>query len=160
MRPQFFAGMLAALASLFAGVTAVHAQEYEDAEAIVGTALDYLEGWFEGDPDRMSRAVHEDLAKRIAQPLANGCRELRHMGKETLVDYTTRKGAGDDVDLRDKIQILDVFGSAAVVRADAGDWVDYLQLARLDDGWVIVNVLWELYPHASPPGADGDCPTE
>jgi len=137
--------------------TPIYAQDRDDNEAIIGTALDYLEGWFEGNPERMSRAVHADLAKRIAMPTENGCRALQHMGKETLVQYTTQKGAGDEVDLRDKIQVLDVFGHAAVVRADAGDWVDYLQIAKLDGKWIIVNVLWELYPHASPPGADKEC---
>ena len=26
------------------------------------------------------------------------------------------------------------------------DWVDYLQLAKVDGRWVIVNVLWERKP--------------
>ncbi len=142
------------------GASPAHAQEIEDGEAIIATALDYLEGWYEGNAERMARAVHADLAKRIARPQADGCRELQHMGKETLVGYTEAKPAADDVDLRDRIQILDVFGFAAVVRADADDWVDYLQLAKIDGNWVIVNVLWELYPHASPPGADRDCSPE
>lgn len=150
-------GLTAILAALGAGATPLHAQEIEDGEAIIATALDYLEGWYEGNAERMARAVHTDLAKRIARPQADGCRELQHMGKETLVGYTEARPAGDEVDLRDRIQILDVFGFAAVVRADADDWVDYLQLAKIDGHWVIVNVLWELYPHASPPGADRDC---
>jgi hypothetical protein len=31
---------------------------------------------------------------------------------------------------------------------DAGDWVDYLQLAKWNGRWVIVNVLWELRPQS------------
>jgi Putative lumazine-binding len=26
------------------------------------------------------------------------------------------------------------------------DWVDYMQLAKVDGRWVIVNVLWERKP--------------
>jgi hypothetical protein len=32
------------------------------------------------------------------------------------------------------------------VKLMAADWVDYLHLARWNGRWVIVNVLWELYP--------------
>lgn len=149
--------LLALLASTFVAANPIYARNNDDREEIIGTALDYLEGWFEGNPERMASAVHEDLAKRIARATRNGCRELGHMGKETLVQYTVRKGPGKDVDLRDQIEILDVFGHAAVVRADAKDWIDYLQLAKLDGEWIIVNVLWELYPHASPPGAELAC---
>ena len=31
---------------------------------IVATALDYFEGWFDGDAVRMERALHPELAKR------------------------------------------------------------------------------------------------
>jgi hypothetical protein len=41
----------------------------EQVEAIEQAARDYFEGWFEGDPDRMSRCLHPRLAKRnIDQP--------------------------------------------------------------------------------------------
>ena len=26
------------------------------------------------------------------------------------------------------------------------DWIDYLQIAKVDGRWVIVNVLWEYKP--------------
>ena len=35
-----------------------------DEDAIVRCVLDYFEGWFEADPERMRRALHPDLAKR------------------------------------------------------------------------------------------------
>jgi hypothetical protein len=37
-------------------------------------------------------------------------------------------------------------GDAASARVDADTWVDYLQLARVDGRWQIVNVLWALRP--------------
>jgi hypothetical protein len=45
---------------------------------------------------------------------------------------------------RNEVRILDVFRNAAIVRVDAGQWVDYLQEARWNGEWKIVNVLWEL----------------
>ena len=35
-----------------------------DDDAIVRCALDYFEGWFDADPERMRRALHPELAKR------------------------------------------------------------------------------------------------
>jgi len=45
---------------------------------------------------------------------------------------------------RTDVRILDMFRGTAVVRVDAGEWVDYLQLVREGDRWLILNVLWEL----------------
>jgi hypothetical protein len=47
---------------------------------------------------------------------------------------------------RKEVRILDIFGNAASVRVDAGSWVDYLQIAKWNGRWVIVNVLWENRP--------------
>lgn len=115
-----------------------------DRAAIVATALDYIEGWHQADPDRMARSLHDDLAKRISKPGPDGVRALEHMGKATLVEYTGRARPHDDVDFRKSVKILDVFGGAAVVRVDADQWVDYLQIAKIGERWLIVNVLWEL----------------
>jgi Putative lumazine-binding len=38
-----------------------------DAAAVRQTALDYVEGWYEATGDRMERALHPDLAKRIVR---------------------------------------------------------------------------------------------
>lgn len=42
--------------------------------------------------------------------------------------------------------LLDIYQNTAVAKVIASDWVDYLQLARWNGRWVIVNVLWELKP--------------
>lgn len=42
--------------------------------------------------------------------------------------------------------ILDRFENAACVKIVASDWIDYLQVAKVDGKWAIVNVLWELKP--------------
>lgn len=50
----------------YAQTTAVSAA---DSAAIKQTALDYIEGWYEGNAERMERALHPDLAKRIGKRL-------------------------------------------------------------------------------------------
>jgi hypothetical protein len=121
----------------------------EDAEAIRRTALDYIEGWYAGDAERMERSLHPELAKRMVKTDAKtGRSELGQMSAMTLVG-ATRKGWGKSTPAERQqkdLTILDVFGGAATAKLVAADWIDYLHLAKYDGEWKIVNVLWELKP--------------
>ncbi|HEV2914714.1 MAG TPA: nuclear transport factor 2 family protein [Pyrinomonadaceae bacterium] len=117
--------------------------------AIKQTALDYIEGWYEGNAERMERSLHPELAKRIVHTdPKTGVSRLDQMSAMTLVQRT-RSAAGaktpKERQQRD-VAILDVFENAASVKVTAADWVDYLHMAKFNGRWVIVNVLWELKP--------------
>jgi hypothetical protein len=120
----------------------------EDLAAIKATALNYVDSYYEGDPARMERALHPDLAKRIARPDKKTGKDIQHMTAPELVEIIG-KGGGKNVpkekQVRD-IKILDVYGNAATVRADMVGWIDYMHIAKIDGKWKIVNVLWELRP--------------
>ena len=119
-----------------------------DKAAIRQTALDYLEGWYEGNGERMEGALHPELAKRIMRTGPQGQSRLDQMGAMTLVQFTKRGGGKNTPKEKQQkdITILDIFENAACVKAVATDWVDYLHLAKANGKWVIVNVLWELKP--------------
>lgn len=142
---------LAALAAL-APTGRAAAQSAADSAAIRATALDYIEGWYTGDAERMERALHPDLAKRIVDvDPASGRARVDHMGALQLVQGT-RRGFGKETPEAERqrdVTILDVFGNAASVKVVARDWVDYLHLGKVGDRWQIVNVLWEMKPRAS-----------
>ena len=127
---------------------ATHAQTAADSAGIRAAALDYIEGWYEGSGERMERALHPELAKRIVNTNANGRNSLGQQSAMTLV-MNTRGGGGKNTPAdqqRKDVRILDVFGNTASVRVDASTWVDYLHIAKWNGRWVIVNVLWELRP--------------
>ena len=137
-------------AALTAGLAVpVRAQTASDSAAIKATALDYIEGWWEGNAERMERAVHPDLAKRIINTNPqNGRNSLGHQSAMTLVQ-NTRRGGGKETPVaqqRKDVRILDIFGNTASVKVDAGTWIDYLHIAKWNGRWVIINVLWELRP--------------
>jgi len=44
------------------------------------------------------------------------------------------------------VRILDIYENASSARVDAGDWVDFLHLAKWNGRWVIVNVLLSRRP--------------
>jgi hypothetical protein len=124
----------------------LRAQTAADSAAIRATALDYIDGYYTGDAARMERALHPDLAKRIVMTDTMGRSRLGQMSAMGLVQGT-RMGGGKDAPAaqkREDVRILDIFQNTASVRIDAGTWVDYLQVAKWNGRWVIVNVLWEL----------------
>lgn len=122
-----------------------------DRAAITQTALDYVESWYEGNGERMERALHPDLAKRIVQTGRDGRARVEHMGALMLVQGA-RGGYGKNTPVEKQLKevtILDVYGNAASVKVVASDWIDYLHLGKVNGRWVIVNVLWELKPEAA-----------
>lgn len=128
------------------------AQTRAYSSGVRAAALDYIEGWYEGDAVRMARALHPELVKRIHLRNPESERHwLDTQGKSRLV-ASTAHGGGSETPLEERrtdVTVLDIFRDAATVRVDAGEWIDYLQLVREDEGWVIVNVLWVL---REPPG--------
>jgi hypothetical protein len=154
MRRNVFAVVLALLA-LMLGSAVARAQNSSasasptDAAAIKQTALDYIEGWYEGNAERMERALHPELAKRIVETNPQtGRSRLSQMSAMTLVQGT-RAGGGTKTPKEKQqkdVTILDVFERAASVKIVASDWIDYLHMAKSNGRWVIVNVLWELKP--------------
>lgn len=145
------------LAALLVGLCLVpqvaRAQTAVDSTAIRAAALDYAEGWYEGNADRMTRAVHPELVKRIiVLDTVSGRNVIQNMGATQLVNGT-RRGFGKRTPAakqEKEVRIFDIFRGAAVARITMADWIDYLQLARIEGKWVIVNVLWEMKPETRP----------
>ncbi|HEX6250545.1 MAG TPA: nuclear transport factor 2 family protein [Gemmatimonadaceae bacterium] len=74
-------------------------------------------------------------------------REARHARRIRTDDEgcDLRGGGGRNTPADQQIrnvQILDIFGNTASVRAEMSGWIDYMHLARWNGEWKIVNVLW------------------
>jgi len=116
--------------------------------AIKETALNYIEGWYTGNPERMEKALHDDLAKRGVLPdRETGKIGLVPLTKVKLVEYT-KAGYGkrpkDEWNIQ--VTILDVLPNSATVKIYSVSFIDYIHMAKLDGEWKIVNVLWEPHP--------------
>ena len=129
------------------------AQGAADSAAIRAAALDYIEGYYEGNAERMERALHPELAKRIIRTNDKGQSSFSNMSALTLINGT-KMGGGKDIPLADRhkdVTILDIYQNAASAKIYASGWVDYLHLAKWYGQWKIVNVLWELHPQQKKP---------
>jgi hypothetical protein len=129
-------------------------QQVDDLTAIRQAALDYAQGWYEGDAERMRRCLHPELAKRaILRDPQTGHERFSHLGQQRMVEKTEQGGGSEDVPAGKRtydVMILDVCGDIASARADTTEYVDYLHLARSQGRWLIVNVLWAYNPSAHP----------
>jgi len=110
---------------------------------IVATALDYFEGWFDGDVARMRRALHPELAKRS---LIEDGGTLNETTTDWMVDATAKNlGKAQDVpDRLIEVEVVDVYRDIASVVVRSAVYREYVHLVRTRDGWKIVNALWAL----------------
>jgi ketosteroid isomerase-like protein len=108
----------------------------DDQALIRQAALDYFEGWFDGDTERMDRALHPNLVKRHPGD------ELVATTKEQMVE-ATRRGAGRrNADRNLDIEVADIYGDIASVIVHSVPYHEYLHLVRTRDGWKIANTMY------------------
>jgi len=117
-----------------------------DEDAIRAVALDYVEGWFDGDATRMGRALHPEFVKRCRGIEGDDPDALETLTAKEMIDATASgEGRGEDADDRQiSVQISYLSGEIASVTWLCHRYVDLLQLVRMPEGWRIVNAVWRL----------------
>lgn len=137
-------GILLALTVTMAGFTQEKVSAEKEEPAIRQAALDYIEGWYEGNAERMERALHPDLVKREVNRLPTGKDILSSVSASNMVEFT-RAGGGAETpkeEQKNQVIILGMYQNIATAKAISADYIDYLHLAKIDGQWKIVNVLW------------------
>lgn len=128
------------------------AQPAADSAAVRRAALDYVEGFYEGDTTKLAGALRRDFAKYGYSRPASAA-EYRGMAMSWdqamafargVREGRTRTPAGAPKE----VTLYDVQDQTASAKVRAYWGADYLLLAREDGRWVITHVLWQ-----SPPGA-------
>ena len=112
-----------------------------DRELVVATALDYFEGHFEGDVERMDRALHANLVKRA--PRDESAAELGITTKERMLELTrAHVGANEPGHRRLDVEVLEIYRNIATVIVRSAPYREYLHLVKTSDGWKIANALF------------------
>ncbi len=156
------------LFAVFTLVFSVGAVEKVDLEkektAIEKATLDYIEGYFSGNVERMDRALSPDLTKKgVRKERGTGQTIFSYASKHSMMVYTAA-GYGKSVP-EDKwgieLEVLDIYADIACVKVLSAQFMDYLHLAKDHNGeWKIVNVLWTANratpPPPPPPAPDKD----
>jgi anti-anti-sigma regulatory factor len=117
-----------------------------DSIAIKQTLLDYVEGYYTADWQRVSRAVHPELVKRIIIQDSSGLNAINSMGASTLILGAKRNKKPDGSLFKADISIYDIFKNTALAKVDTNKFpfIDYAQLGKINGEWKIINVLWAM----------------
>ena len=122
-----------------------------DTAAITQTLLDYAEGYYGGEPARMTRALSPYLTKRELRPRPGARPLLGEMNADTLIEGSNgAKLAAEG--RRITTEVFDAGAETASARVFTAQFNDYVHLIKRDGAWRIVNVLW----HAPPAGIAQD----
>lgn len=124
----------------------VKAQNLQDTAQIRTAALNYMEGWYEGKAERMEKALHPDLVKRSIRTLDTLSKKqtIQSLSADMMIRFTElgsgkqQKGAKGEIEYT----LLDANSSLAMVKLVSLDFVDYLQLGKINGEWKLINVLW------------------
>ena len=130
---------------VFVSVSIVHANDSDDTKAIKETALNYMEGWYQGDLKRMKASLYKKLAKRSLQVSMSGKGTLRHTSASDMIAFTSL-GYGKSLwrkDLTIDVIVLDQTENIASVKVVTPHYYEYLHLAKTSRGWIIINTLYE-----------------
>lgn len=146
MRNKHLLLILTALCIVCPFFNCVNAQLQTDSLMIKETAFNYIEGWYKGDSERMAKALHPDMVKRIIRTIdsATNCQILSSTTADAMIRNTsigTGRGQKGSKGLI-AYSLLDQIETLAMVKLITEDFIDYLQLGKLNGKWKIINVLW------------------
>ena len=137
---------------LFVGMlvvpTMVEAQTALDRAGVERAALDYLEGFYEGSEEKIRRGVHPDALK-FGFMMDDGAYQRIPMSFEQMIAFANdvkASGRFPPADAPKRVELLDVLDQTAAAKVYAWWGSDYLLMAKYDDEWKIVQVLWQSPP--------------
>jgi hypothetical protein len=114
-----------------------------DTEAVVATALDYFEGWYDADVARVDRALHAELVKRSVDQVRG--EDPSVTTKERMLELV-RDGVGalDKTDDPIEVTVADLHHDIASAVVRSAQYREYLQMVHTPEGWKIAGALGQL----------------
>ena len=119
-------------------------------EAVRRAALDYIEGFYEGDTAKLVRALRPDMYKygfyrdKEANPYGGS-----RMTFEQALAFARRVKANNTpaaANSPKEVTIYEVLDQTASVKIRAWWGSDYMLLAKYDGKWMISHILWQSPP--------------
>ena len=123
------------------------ADKEKDRKAVEEAALDYIEGWYESNVERMERCLHPDLQKREIRTLTQTRRSQFGLHTASTLIEGTRLGRGKRIPIDERniqITVFEIFKNIASVKVTSKLSTEYLHIVKYNGEWKVLNVLWEL----------------
>lgn len=119
--------------------------------AVEATIRNYIDGWYEGSAERMAKALHPALMKCGVMQKKTGGLYLQPIGHSAMVEYASRGGGKpkDGSMPENEVIVFDISGNIALAKSISPDFIDLIELVKLDGEWKIIHVVWQ---YTSKPG--------
>lgn len=120
-----------------------------DEKAVHAAVLDYVEGVYNVQPERIERSVHKDMRKHGFWKDQQGNYREIPMTQPQLVALSknwNKDGTRANDQSPKKITIFEVKDKTASAKLVAEWGQDYFHLAKYEDTWMITNVIWQSIP--------------
>jgi len=122
-----------------------------DIEGVRSACYDYINAFYKADTSLAYRSVHSSVRKtgfHFNDEKGNYSDQLE-MPFDQLVRLAKRwNGTGKQADENTPrlVEIFEVSDKTAAAKVTAIWGIDYISLMKIDDKWMIVNVLWQSPP--------------
>ena len=122
-------------------------------QAVERACLDYVEGIYQVQPERIAQSVHPELRKtgfgRWGEQTEYQSYPMTYDELYALAGTWNKDGSKAGPDAPRKVEILDVLDQTATAKLTAAWGIDYFHLAKYEGRWKIINVLWQTHPPES-----------
>lgn len=131
------------------------AQEKETAiKNVTATAYNYIDAFYKADTTLAYVSVHKDLRKVgwYYNDEKKAYSEALEMPFDKLIALAKRWNASGTrltPDTPRKVKVLEVSDKIAVVKVTAAWGIDYLNMVNTQNGWKIINIVWQSKPEFS-----------
>ncbi|MGH9887509.1 MAG: nuclear transport factor 2 family protein [bacterium] len=119
----------------------------QEQEAVRRAALDYLEGFYEGDTAKLVRALRPEMFKYGFWKEKDSTRySAEKMTYDEAIAYARRFKASKrttPATAPREVQLFDVQNQTASAKVRAWWGTDYLLLGKYDGRWMISHILWQ-----------------
>lgn len=117
-------------------------------DAVRTAAMDYILAIYQVKPELVERSVHKELVKLgfYVQEDAYVSASMTYEELVKLAGTYNKDGKNIADDAPKKVEVLDISNQTASVKVTASWGIDYMHLAKYQDQWKIIHVLWQSAP--------------
>jgi len=121
-------------------------------QAVELAVRDYIEGIYTGNPERVAKVLHPEYKRTMVLTLPQTNKSFIQRDGFSLIIQNVKAGAGmlPKEKWNININILGLMDGLSFVKLELPASINYLQLARIDGQWMIINILRKQNLNATP----------
>lgn len=119
----------------------------EDKAAVHRAAMDYLEGFYEGDTAKLVRSLRPEMYKygffKPRDATAYSGQRMTYAEAMTYARNVKANNRPAPATAPKEVVVYEVLNETAAVKVTAWWGIDYMLLGKFDGKWMISHILWQ-----------------